>query len=473
MTIFLLIYLGLFILAALHIILYGSRPAKSLSWFLIVLVFPFVGVFLYVVFGVNRRKFKFYSLKETTKRKLYDYKINKQQRDFVVTDFENASLESLAVLLENSADFPVARGNEVTLLQEGKLTFETIFEAIESAEKFIHLEYYIFEEGELFDKLLSRLSEKIKQGVEVRILYDEIGSFSLSRASVKKAKRIGAKVYAVMPLKFGSFLFTLNYRNHRKIIIIDGTTGFTGGVNFSDRYIKSRENLGVWDDTHVMIKGPAVDFLHRVFIKDYFFASDGESLLEGDYLPNLESKGNVALQIVAGGPDSPHPSIMQQYIKMISIAREYIYISNPYFIPNNAMLEALRIAALSGVKVKILVPLQSDSWLAKNSMLSSFEELLELGVQVFQQQDNFLHSKVIIIDGEIASVGSGNFDHRSFEHNFEANALLYDEEISKKLCEDFIKDCEDALELTYDHYKNRPLHKKLAEGIARFFNPLL
>ncbi|MBQ0733387.1 cardiolipin synthase [Aquimarina celericrescens] len=467
------IYVILTLLAIVHIILYSSRPTKSLSWLLIVLIFPFIGILLYITFGINRRRFKLFKLKETVKRRLYDKKFRDQFVKEQKVEFENKKNTKLSELLRNSSNFATQPANDVKVLHNGKETFDIIFEELQKAEKFIHLQYYIFEEGELFNKLYSLLKEKLENKVEVRILYDAIGSYSLRKKAKKKFRDIGAKVYPIMPLHFGSFLFTLNYRNHRKIIVIDGKVGFTGGVNISDKYIKSDSELGIWDDTHVYLKGPAVDSLHRVFIKDYYFASDQELLLKDKYLPDIEKQGDVAVQIVAGGPDADHPSIMQQYIKMINLAEEYIYISNPYFIPNSAMLEALRIAALSGVQIKLLVPKKSDSWLAKHSMLSFFQELLFLGIEIYQQKNDFLHSKVIVMDGEIASVGSGNFDHRSFEHNFETNALIYDKEVTESICEDFIKDCKESILLDYETYKNRPLRQKLSEGIARFFSPLL
>ncbi len=473
MIILISLYSILTILAIIHIILYGSRPTKSLSWLLIVLIFPFFGILLYIIFGINRRRFKFFKLKETVKRRLYNEKFRDKLVKEKQVDFTNKKSEKLSKLMRNSSGFAARPANKVSVLQNGAKTFEVIFEELQKAEKFIHLQYYIFEEGELFDRLYSLLKEKLENNVEVRILYDAIGSYSWRKKITKKFKNIGAKVYPIMPLHYGSFLFTLNYRNHRKIIIIDGKVGFTGGVNISDKYIKSNSELGIWDDTHLLLKGSAVDHLHRVFIKDYYFASDQEMLLQDEYLPETEEQGDVAVQIVAGGPDSDHPSIMQQYISMINLAEEYIYISNPYFIPNSAMMEALRIAALSGVVIKLLVPKKSDSWLAKHSMLSFFEELLYLGIEVYQQKDDFLHSKVIVMDGEIASVGSGNFDHRSFEHNFETNALIYDKKIAERICEDFMNDCDEGVLLEYETYKNRPLKQKLSEGIARFFSPLL
>ncbi len=473
MTFLITIYATLTILAFLHIILYGSRPAKSLSWLLIILIFPFIGILLYIVFGINRRRIKIFKLKQTIRRRLYDDNYREHNEKKPQLEFKDQQRKKLAKLLRNSSHFIAQPGNDAKVLYNGKKTFDIIFEALRKAEDFIHLQYYIFEEGELLDKLYCLFEEKIRQGVEIRILYDTIGSYSIRKKMKKRFRQIGAKVYPILPLHFGSILYTLNYRNHRKIIVIDGKIGFTGGVNISDKYITSKSDLGIWDDTHLYLEGPVVDSLHRVFIKDYYFASNEELLLKEKYLPNITEKGETTVQIVAGGPDSDHPSIMQQYISMINLAEDYIYISNPYFIPNSAMLEALRIAALSGVTIKLLVPKKSDSWLAKHSMLSFFEELLFLGIEIYQQKDDFLHSKIIVIDGKIASVGSGNFDHRSFEHNFETNALIYNKNISEDICTNFIEDCKKGICLDYENYKKRPLHRKLSEGIARFFSPLL
>ncbi|TPN84465.1 cardiolipin synthase [Aquimarina algicola] len=474
MIFFLVVYTVLTSISILHIILYGSRPVKSLSWLLIVLIFPFVGILLYIVFGINRRRFKFFKLKQTMRRRMYKERFSDyDNNEATAIRLTNKRDKKLAKLLSKSSEFSVKSNNQIEVLHNGVDTFKRIFKELEKAQKFIHLQYYIFEKGELLDQLFALFKRKIKEGVEVRILYDAIGSYSLRKKEIEKFKNIGAKVYPILPLHFGSVLYTLNYRNHRKIIVIDGIVGFTGGVNISDKYIKPHSELGIWDDTHLYLKGPVVDSLHRVFIKDYYFASDKELLLKNKYLPNIENCGDINVQIVAGGPDSDHPSIMQQYISMINLAEEYIYISNPYFIPNNAMLESLRIAALSGINIKLLVPLKSDSWLAKYSMLSFFEELLSLGIEIYQQKNDFLHSKVIVMDGKVASVGSGNFDHRSFEHNFETNALIYSEKVARKICEDFINDCNSSELLQYETYRTRSLRMKLSEGIARFFSPLL
>lgn len=471
-TVLWIIYGVITLWSIISIILHGSRPTKSLSWFLAILALPFAGPMLYYLFGVNRRKFKFFRLKQTEKRKLFDEKYKDIKVLNNQVEFNASKNKKLAQLIENSTFLAPYSGNNATILSGGKETFDSIFEALEKAEKFIHLQYYIFSVGELTERFYDIFKTKIEQGVEVRLIYDSFGSSAFRGNTIKRFRDIGVKAYSMMPIRFGNLLFTLNYRNHRKIIIIDGTVGFTGGVNVSDKYIKPISDLGIWNDLHIKIEGPVVNSLHRVFIKDYYFASDEELLLKEKYLPKIESKGKHILQIVAAGPDSKQPAIMQQYISMITLAETCICIANPYFIPSTAVLQALKIAALSGIEVKILVPKVSDSKMAKLSMFSRFEELLEVGIKIYLRPD-FSHSKMILIDGDIASIGSGNFDYRSFEHNFETNALLYDKALTEQIEKEFDSICDKLIPLDYESYKNRPVYTRLIEGLAKFFSPLL
>ncbi|CAH8282141.1 cardiolipin synthase [Mariniflexile fucanivorans] len=458
--------------AIYSVIMYGSRATKSLSWVFTIMVFPFGGALLYYLFGVNRRKFKFFRLERSQKENLYNVENEKGFSDTFETDFPSEKSKKLSKLILNTTYLYASEGNNIEILNTGKETFGAIFKAIENAKKFIHVQYYIFEKGELQDEFYELFKAKIKKGVEIRMLYDSFGSFSFSGKLKKRFRSIGVKAYPVMPIRFGNLLFTLNYRNHRKIIIVDGDIGFTGGFNVSDKYIKPISSLGVWKDLHIKLEGPVVNSLHRVFIKDYHFSSKKKLLLDAKYLPQPKKAGNLPVQIVTSGPDSNQPAIMQQYIAMISLAERTIFIANPYFIPGSAVLQALVIAAQSGIEVNLLVPRKGDSVLATYSMFSNFEEFLSVGIHVFVR-DCFSHSKVIIIDNEIASVGSGNFDHRSFEHNFETNAVIYDETITKRILEEFNKECADADKLSYETFKNRSKVQKFIEGLAKFFSPLL
>lgn len=459
--------------AFLGIVFYGARPSRSLSWVFAIVFMPYIGVIFYLLFGINRRKIKLFKLKQTDKRRLYDetHKGNSNRKPF--KNFQSQKKEKLATLLSNNSKYMPYAGNKVEVLQDGKTTFDAIFDAINHAKSFIHIQYYILEEGELMDRMFNLFKAKIEEGIEIRVMYDAIGSFDWKRKSIRRFKSIGVTICSSMPLRFGNFIFSMNYRNHRKIVIIDGIIGFTGGFNLTDKYIKPISKMGVWEDIHLKLKGPAVDSLHKVFIKDYFFASKEDILLDDKYLPKQKTMGESIVQIVASGPDSDYAAIMQEYIMLINLAQNFICIANPYFIPSPQVLTALKIAALSGVKVEILLPLQSDSITGKYSMRSYFEEIMQAGVHIYLKEDVFLHSKMVLIDGEILSVGSGNFDNRSFDHNFETNALIYDSNLAKDVYKTFLEDCKMSSKLKLEEFMKRSTLNKFFEGVARFFSPLL
>ncbi|PIB27954.1 cardiolipin synthase [Maribacter sp. 4U21] len=472
-TYILIAYLFISVWSAINIIFYGSRPTKMVSWILAVFTLPFAGALLYYLFGVNRRKFKLFKLRQTEKRKHYSetYKELKNGKHSV-HEFNSSANDRIANLIRKNSYFAPYEGNKITLLNTGEETFKSIFEAIEHAKESIHIQYYILEQGELLDTFYELFKKKRKEGVEIRMIYDSFGSSKMRGKMVKRFRDLGVKASSTMPIRFGNLLFTLNYRNHRKIIVIDGSIGFTGGYNVSDKYIKPISDLGVWQDLHLKIEGPAVNSLQRVFVKDFHFATKEKLMAEDACFPKIAVKGEHVAQIISSGPDSKYPSIMQQYLAMINAAEKSICIANPYFIPGAPVLEALRIAALSGIEVNLLAPKKSDSLLAKYSMFSRFEELLQVGVNIYLRPD-FSHSKVIVIDNRMASVGSGNFDYRSFEHNFETNALVYDNVIAKTIAELFKSHCKKEIQLEYVAFKNRPILTKFVEGLAKFFSPLL
>jgi cardiolipin synthase len=472
-VIVIVLYSLLILWAIITLFLYGSRPSKSFSWLLVLIFIPFLGFIFYIVFGLNRRKFSLFTLKETKKRRHYTFDSVNQYLPTPYLIFKTSKEQALANLVINNSGLYPYPNNELVVLDDGISTFKAIFEAMEVATSYIHMQYYIFEEGQLLERLYQLFKLKIKQGVEIHIIYDAIGSFNWRKKSIDRFKNIGVQVFPLMPLRFGRLLFTLNYRNHRKIIIVDGEIGFTGGVNLSDKYIKASTELGIWDDMHLAIKGPAVASLHQIFIKDYYFASKQNFRFQPNYPPYQKVNGDSIIQLVASGPDTEHASIMQQYIKLINLADRYIYIANPYFIPNTALLEAIKIASLSGVTVKLLIPEKLDSRMVKYSMQSYFEELLQANIKIYLNHEKFLHSKVIIVDDEISSIGSGNFDNRSFEQNFEVNAIVYDKKIAKLLYQDFEKDCSRSNLLEQNNFRTRPFKHKLIEGIARLFSSLM
>lgn len=470
------IYAIFTIWAIVSILLYGNRPERSVGWLMVVIMFPIIGVIFYTLFGINRKRFKFLTLSFTAKRKLYDLNHSNKKSDNYEYKFTSEKYSKLGELLENSSGFPAIDSNEIDILKDGEDFFNTLFKSIKDANKFVHLQYFIIEDNEVYKNLSAVLEEKISQGVEVRILYDAFGSWGLNHSKIsKKLRKQGAEIHAILPLNISTILTTINYRNHRKIAIIDGVLAITGGYNLSNKYINPKASpFGLWDDVSLVIKGGAVDHLHRIFIKDYYFASKQKtSLVKDFYLPQQTKANGTLAQIVYGGPDSDYLSILHQYLMMVNTASKTIYIRNPYFIPNRALLEAIKMAALRGVDVKIMVPKSNDSKVAKYSMFATFRDLLMAGVHIYVLETGFSHSKIIIVDGDIVSIGSGNFDYRSFEHNYEANTLIYDSKIGESFCSDFMDDIDKCSLLDYENFKNRPLKEKLLEGLARIFSPLL
>jgi cardiolipin synthase len=466
------IHLILFCWAFYNILYFGVKPSKSLSWVLITFFFPFLGVFIFILFGINRRKIKFFELKETKKRKNFIRESFKNSGESNLDILENSKQKKIAQLMYSTTNINVEDQNEVVLLKNGIETFEALNKALKKAKNFIHLQYYMIEDGKILSEIIKILEQKIKEGVEVRIIYDTIGSYEFSKKSKEKLKEIGVELYPETPFKYGSFIFSLNFRNHRKIAIIDNEIGFTGGVNISDEYISDDDFLGVWQDTHLQVKGCAVNSIHKSFLKDFYYATNQDLSDNDKYITFNNGKGSTKLQIVSSGPDYDQSIVMQQYLSFINLAEKSICVLNPYFIPTFSILEAFKMAALSGVHVTLLLPKKSDSKVATYSMYSYFEDLLKAGVHIYLR-DDFSHSKVIFIDDEITSVGSTNFDCRSFEHNYEMNAIVYDGELTLKIKKEFEERKNTAHKINLKDFRSRSVQQKTLERLCRFFSPLL
>jgi len=459
----------------------GARPTKTLGWLLVVFLLPIFGVVAYLIFGLNRRKYKFSRIKDAERVRDYFKKRDNFYEDYlsnrIYLNNESDIHRKLLHLISKNAQFLPFPGNAVKILRNGPDTFESIFAALEKAEKFIHVQYYIFEEGELTEKMLEIFERKFKEGVEIRLLFDGVGSQALSNKFLRRFKNLGGFYCCFLPIANLRPTFTLNYRNHRKIIVIDGKIGFTGGINVTDKYVKEGASpLGIWHDMHIRLEGPVVNNLNAIFVTDWFFATndnDNEDLLQPAYFPKVESAGDSLVQIVSSGPDSNFPNIQQSYFSLINQADDYVYITNPYVIPGDAILTALQTAALSDIDVRIIIPEISDSIVVKWGVRSYFEDLLRAGVRIFMYPEKFLHNKTIVVDDEIGSVGTANFDIRSFEQNFEVNALIYNEKIAEELKSYFLEDMKTCREFSLEEYLNRPWYHKLLEGLAKIFSPIL
>ena len=375
-------------------------------------------------------------------------------------------------LLLNNSNAVITNDNEIQILKNGKEKFDELFSAIEKAKHHIHLEYYIIDNDKAGNRLREMLISKAQEGVEVRLIYDDVGSWELKKKFLRSMTNAGVKVDCFMKVRFPMLTSKVNYRNHRKIVVIDGEVAFTGGLNIADRYLEGIPEIGPWRDTHLKLTGGAATALQIIFMADWYFVS--KEIFQGDqyFKPFKAGKGKL-VQICSGGPDSDWESIRQAYFAAITSATDHIYIATPYLLPTIDLLTAIEIAALSGIDIRILLPGKSDAHIPKWGTDSYIKELLEAGVKVFFYKAGFTHSKVIIVDGVFSSVGSANIDFRSLETNFEVNAMIYDEEIAEELTRNFMDDLQGSEEIDLEIWVKRPWHRKAKESFARIFSPML
>ncbi|GGG59982.1 cardiolipin synthase [Bizionia arctica] len=388
---------------------------------------------------------------------------------------ENKKLINL-ILKDNLS--PLTNNNDVKLLLNGETKFPEVIECINQAKHHIHIEYYIFEDDNIGTQIIDLLIEKVSQGVMVRFIYDDFGSRSIRKKQVKRLQEGGVKVFPFYKIKLIAFANRINYRNHRKIIVIDGHTSFVGGINVSDRYINTvpNKNKVFWRDTHLKIVGPASWYLQYLFLCDWNFCAEDDVTITNQLFPvkgSFESKNDKHVQITASGPDSDVPTIKFALLQAINLAEKEILITTPYFIPSNSIMDALMIAAKSGVKVKLIVPKNSDSKLVNAAACSYYSDLLKSGVEIYRYCKGFVHAKTLVIDNEIAVVGTANMDVRSFDLNFEVSAIVYDEEIADQLKASFYEDLEDSTRIDLKQWQSRPAPYRFLDKLARLFSPVL
>lgn len=458
-----------------YILLQNRDPQKTVSWILIIVLFPVVGIFFYFIVGRNLRKEKIFSRKIMTDfeqiEKIKAAQVPNITRQIFADDKNLAAKFGIINLLHNNNKALLTEHNKVLVLNNGTETFNAIVQALEKAKDHIHLEYYIIEDDEIGNIIRQLLIRKAKEGVKVRLIYDDIGSWDLSKEYLNSLTDAGVETFSFMPVKFYRFALKINYRNHRKIIIVDGKVGFVGGLNIADRYINGAPDIGFWRDTHLRIEGDAVISLQYVFLMDWYFVSD-QFIHDEIYFPDNDITDNCLVQIAASGPDSDWASIMQTYFYSITTAKKHVYISSPYFMPNESILTALKTVAMSGVDVRIILPSKSDSFISYWGSLAYVLELLEAGIKIYVYEKGFTHSKVLIVDDILCSVGTANMDIRSFDQNFEINALIYNESVANSLKQSYFDDLGSCNQLLYDDYLKRPFLFKLKESIAKVFSPL-
>jgi cardiolipin synthase len=469
-------------LVSYRVIIDTQNTTKALAYLLLVIFVPLIGMFVYFSFGVNYRIRKMYdkkiltneSLQQNLEKELISYSKNVlKEGDEAVQ--ENKKLINL-ILKDNLS--PLTNNNNVKLLINGEEKFPDVLECLEQAKHHIHIEYYIFEDDNIGIQIINLLIKKAAEGVLVRFIYDDFGSRSIRKRQVKRLREGGVNVFPFYKIKLIAFANRINYRNHRKIIIIDGHTSFVGGINVSDRYINTEPNKNkvFWRDTHLKIVGPATWYLQYLFLCDWNFCAQDQISIKNELFPpsqSFVSKQDKHVQITASGPDSDVPTIKFALLQAINLAEEEILITTPYFIPSKSIMDALLISTKSGVKVKLMVPNNSDSKLVNAAACSYYLDLLKSGVEIYRYTKGFVHAKTMVVDNEIAIVGTANMDVRSFDLNFEVSAIVYDTEIAEQLKATFYKDIENTIQLDLKQWQKRPAFYRFLDKLARLFSPIL
>lgn len=453
-------------------ILFGNKKIESkIAWTIFVLFVPIIGVVFYLLLGVEYNRFKKFD-----KYQLDFNKINKNDKDDITKLMNRlGEKQDIINLINNINNTEVYLNTETEILTNGDVKYERLIEELNKAEKFIHMEYFIINEGIIFDKIKEILIKKSLSGVEVRILYDDFGCIDFSNKTKRQLKKAGIKIASFNKINFKLLRPSVNYRNHRKIVVIDNKIAFTGGINIGDEYAHKSKYYGFWRDTHILINGSAVSELNRIFIKDWYHTVK-EVLVDKKYYEEYEVKNkNSGVSILEHGPDQQNDLIRRTYFKLISDAEKRIWIVTPYLILDNELIYALQIAALSGIDVRIIVPGKHDKGklIVYKATEGYFSELLKAGVKIYKYNNCFIHSKILIIDDEIASIGTVNFDYRSFDLHFENTVLLYLDKSINKLISDFEKDLENSTQILWIEWRKRNALQKAIESLVRIFSPLL
>lgn len=476
-----IVYTLIVIAACLRIIYDTRSTTKTLAYLMLTVFLPIVGIIIYFCVGTNYRKRKLYSKKigkdEQMQMKIRDDIYLASEKIWNTVPDGLLKYQKLAQLLLNDGMSFLSGNNKIDILLNGEEKFPEVLRSLKNAKRHIHIEYYIYEDDEIGNAIKEVLIEKAKAGVEVRLIYDDFGSRSIRRNVVPELLEAGVQAFPFYKVLFIALANRLNYRNHRKIIVIDGCVGFTGGINVSDRYINTEANAAkqvFWRDTHVKITGTGVYYLQYLFICDWNFCADEELGPQPGFFcePDNEGTGSI-IQIAASGPDSDNPTILFSLLQVIGMAEKEILITTPYFIPGESLLDALVVAALSGVSVKLLVPDQSDSKMVAAAARSYYAELMNAGVEIYRYKKGFIHAKTMVSDGQLSVIGTANMDNRSFELNFEVNCVIYDSETAKKMTTIFHQDIEDSIQINPQDWEKRPLYKQLPEKLSRLLSPLL
>ncbi|MFP3765744.1 cardiolipin synthase [Prevotella intermedia] len=462
-------YTVIAIVAMITVLMEHRQPAKTIAWVLVLSFLPLVGIVLYFFFGRRTRKDRHIwekSLNQLTKRSMIEFAEQKQ------LELPEEHKELIQLFVNQNFALPF-KNNETDVYVSGYEFFPALLAEISKATHHIHIVSYIIDDDPLGRLLRDALIDKARKGIEVRLLFDDVGSWKTPNRFFEQMREEGIEVHPFMPVRFPAFTGKVNYRNHRKIIVIDGKVGFIGGMNLAQRYVKGHKGI-MWRDTHVKISGAAVYGLQRAFLIDWFHA-DRTLITDRKYYPDTTiTPNNNLIQIVTSSPTNVWEELEQGYIKILLSAKRYVYMETPYFLPTEPIFFAMRTAALSGVDVRLMVSLKTDSKLVQMASRSYLTQTIQAGVKVICYEEGFNHTKLLVADDNVATIGSANIDFRSFENNFEANAFFYDKSMAQRIKDIFLTDETKCVPLEkIKEINHKSFIYRLWESVVRLLSPLL
>lgn len=460
------IYCIVAMLIMVRVIFNNRDTVKTLAWIMVLIFLPVLGLVLYFFFGRDTRRVKIIGrrmLSQIQRRQLNDD--TDCQADLP------RGYEQLVSFFRNTSSAEIIGATDVRLITSTREFASSLYDEIDVAKEHIHIQFYIIEDDEFGSQLREHLIAKVRQGVEVRVIYDSVGCWKVNKEFFEEMRCAGIYVESFLKVRFPLLTNRVNYRNHRKVVVIDGKVGFVGGCNVADRYIEGVE-WGCWRDTMLVVRGAAVHGLQSSFLVDWYFAN--RTLVSGKrYFPQLRQGSESLVQVVQSNPVGDVRAIMAGMIKTLSTARNYVYLQTPYFMPNGAFLLALKSAAMSGVDVRLMIPERSDNRITDYASRSYLADIMSAGVKVYLYSDGFLHSKTLVCDDSLSAVGSVNLDFRSFYYNFEVSALVYGRKLAGELKESFLEDVKHCRQLTMSVFRERPIRERCLESLSRLFSPLL
>jgi len=463
-TILFIIYLVLIAGTVLVVISENRSPIKTMAWLLVLIFVPVVGLIIYNIIGQDTRRMRHISEIKYRQIKQLSFKNLTYNKNIKI----HPEYANLINMLKNSNLSPVLQGSKIEIITEGQRMYEALLQDLENAKRHIHIEFFIFNNDETGYTVRNMLMKKAAQGVEVRFIYDNIANFWVPRKFYKEMKKSGVQITSMMKAHITKFANRINYRNHRKIVVIDGRVAYTGGMNISNRYFKDP----TWRDTHLRLVGQGVLGLQANFLIDWY--SSGEAFLDdADYFPETKNYTQNLMQIATGGPYSLYHNLLQATVNIIIGAKKYIYMQTPYFLPSEPLFQALQMASLSGVDVRLMVSRRSDSRYVDPAAHSYYADLLEAGMKIYETEGRFMHAKTLVADDNISVIGSANLDFRSFETNFEINCNIYDTDIALKNKEIFLRDMQQCRQVDFEEWKKRPQWRRFIDSFMRLFAPLM